>query len=57
VVHIGTRWIAVLPDRIVELGNVEEDFVLMRERSLTGKTVDVRVSPPKPTPPPVHPDS
>lgn len=60
VVHIGTRWIAVLPDRIVELGNVEEDFMLMRERGLTGKTVGVRVappSPPKPTPPPVHPDS
>jgi hypothetical protein len=59
-VRIGTRWIAVLPDRIVELGNVEQDFVLMRERDPTGKTIELRVmppSPPKPAPPPAHPDS
>ena len=57
-VHIGTRWIAVLPDRLVELGNIEGDFVLERERDRTGKTTEVRIMPPsasKPIPSAVHP--
>ena len=45
-VHIGTRWVAVLPDRVVELGNIEGDFVLERERDRTGKTIEVRIMPP-----------
>jgi hypothetical protein len=59
-VHIGTRWIAVLPDRLVELGNIAGDFVLERERDRTGKTTDVRLMPPsasKPIPSAVHPES
>ena len=59
-VHIGTRWIAVLPDRLVELGNIEGDFVLERERDRTGKTTEVRIMPPsasKPIPSAVHPES
>jgi hypothetical protein len=49
-VHIGTRWIAVLPDRFVELGNVEGDFVVMRERDASGKTTAIRIAPPSPSP-------
>jgi hypothetical protein len=45
VVYIGSRWIAVLPDCIVELGRIEQSFVLERERGPTGKTVDVRIVP------------
>ena len=37
-VRIGTRWIAVLPDRTVEFRNVEDEFVLIRERGPTGRT-------------------
>jgi hypothetical protein len=48
-VHIGTRWIAVLPDRLVELGNVEGDFVATRERDATGKTTAIRIMPPSPS--------
>jgi hypothetical protein len=44
-VHTGPRVIAVLPDRIVELGNVKPNFVLMRERDSTGRTTQVRVKP------------
>jgi hypothetical protein len=42
-VQIGTRLIAVLPDRIVELGNVKPEVVLARERDPTGKTTQVSV--------------
>jgi len=59
-VRIGTRWLAVLPDRIVELGNVEQDFVVIRERSPTGRTIQLRIMPPLPPAPaavPAHPDS
>jgi hypothetical protein len=59
-VYIGTRWIAVLPDRIVELGRVEQGFVLERERGPTGKTIDVRIVPRssrKPAAPPGLPDA
>jgi hypothetical protein len=45
VVHVGTRLIAVLPDRIVELGSAERDPALLRERDPTGKTVQVRIRP------------
>jgi len=45
VVRIGARVVAVLPDRLVELGNVKPDFALMRERDPTGKTTQVRVRP------------
>jgi hypothetical protein len=55
VVHIGTRRVAVLPDRIVELGNVERDFVLMRERGPTGRTIGVQVKPPSPATPTAAP--
>ena len=47
-VRIGTRWIAVLPDRNVEFRNVEDEFVLMRERGPTGRTIGVEVRPPAP---------
>jgi hypothetical protein len=59
-VHIGKRWIAVLPDRTVELGNVEDEFVLIRERGPTGRTIGVQVKPPSPATPtatPVQADS
>ena len=59
-VHIGNRWIAVLPDRIVELGIIGHDFVLMRKRGPTGRTIEVQVMPPPPLTPaaaPAHPDS
>ncbi len=46
IVRVGKRWSAVLPDRIVELGNVEQDFVLERTRGPTGKTIELRVRPP-----------
>jgi hypothetical protein len=49
-VHIGTRWIAVLPDRLVELGNVEGDFVVMRERDAAGRTTGIRIAPPSSSP-------
>jgi hypothetical protein len=42
-VHSGTRLIAVLPDRIVELENAKPDFALKRERDPTGKTTHVSV--------------
>jgi hypothetical protein len=62
VVRVGTRWRAVLPDRIVELENVEheQDFVLDRTRDLTGKTIGLRVtsrSRLKAITKPQHPDS
>jgi hypothetical protein len=59
-VHIGKRWIAVLPDRTAELGNVEDEFVLIRERGPTGRTIGVQVKPPSPATPtaaPVQADS
>jgi hypothetical protein len=59
-VHIGSRWIAVLPDRVVELGNVGHDFALMQRRDPTGRTIEVRVvprPPPTPTAAPAHPAS
>ena len=59
-VRIGTRWIAVLPDRTVEFRNVEDEFVLIRERGPTGRTIGVEVRPPSPTTPtavPVQADS
>jgi hypothetical protein len=55
VVHIGARWIAVLPDRILELGHVEQAFTLERQRSPTGKTTDVRIMPPAPQTPAAAP--
>jgi hypothetical protein len=45
VVHVGARLIAVLPDRIVEMGSAKPDPVLLRERDPTGKTVQVRIKP------------
>ncbi len=42
-VSINTRRIAVLPDRIVELGNFESNVALIRERDPTGKTIQVRI--------------
>jgi hypothetical protein len=60
IVRIGTRWIAVLSDRTVDLGHVEDDFVLMRERGPTGRTIGVQVKPPSPATPtavPVQTDS
>jgi hypothetical protein len=59
-VHVGNRWFVVLPDRIVELGNIRHDFVLKRKQSPTGRTIEVRVMPPSPLTPiakPAHPDS
>ncbi len=59
-VRVGRRWSALLPDRIVELGDVEGDFVLERERGLTGKTIALRVkarSPPRAIALAQHPDS
>ena len=59
-VRIGTRWVAVLPDRLVELGNIEGDFVVERERDRTGKTTEVRIMPSsasKLIPSAVHPES
>jgi hypothetical protein len=59
-VRIGTRWVAVLPDRVLELGNVEQEFELERERSPTGRTIELRIKPPLPQTPaaaPAHPDS
>ena len=50
-VRIGTRWIAVLPDRTVEFRNVEDEFVLIRERGPTGRTIGVEVRPPLPATP------
>jgi hypothetical protein len=43
IVQIGSRVRAILPDRIVELGDLESGFFLMRQRDPTGKTIDVRV--------------
>jgi hypothetical protein len=60
IVRIGTRWVVVLPDRTVELGHVEGDFVLARERGPTGRTIGVQVKPPSPAMPtaaPVQTDS
>lgn len=48
-VRVGRRWTAVLPDRILELGQVEEDIVLMRERGPTGKTIGIRLMPDAPS--------
>jgi hypothetical protein len=44
-IRVGRRWSALLPDRIVELGNVGQDFVLERTRSPTGKTIELHVKP------------
>jgi hypothetical protein len=59
-VYIGARWVAVLPDRILELGRVGEEGVLQRERSPTGRTIGLHFVPPSPPTPaaaPVHPES
>jgi hypothetical protein len=48
IVRIGSRWIAVLPDRIVELGHGEEAIVLERGRGPTGRTIELRIKPPSP---------
>jgi hypothetical protein len=59
-VYIGERGIAVLPDRIVELGRLEQNFVLLRDRGPTGKTIDLRIAPgssQKPATRPGLPDS
>jgi hypothetical protein len=53
-VYVGARWNAVLPDRVVELGRIEQSFVLERERGPTGKTIDVRIVP-RPSPQPAAP--
>jgi hypothetical protein len=45
VVQAGTRLTAVLPDRVVELGNSNREFFLLRERDPSGKTVHVRIKP------------
>jgi hypothetical protein len=55
IVRVGKRWSAVLPDRIVELGNVEQGFVLDRTRGPTGKTIELRVRPPSPQQAPALP--
>jgi hypothetical protein len=44
-VRVGKRWTAVLPDRIVELDKVEDDFAVMRERGPTGRTIGLRLVP------------
>jgi hypothetical protein len=59
-VRIGSRWTAVLPDRILELGHVEGAFALERGRGPTGRTIELRVKPPSPQAPaaaPAPPDS
>jgi hypothetical protein len=59
-VHIGNRWLAVLPDLIVELGNIRQNFVLQRTLGPTGRTIEVKVvpvSPPSPASAPGHPNS
>jgi hypothetical protein len=44
IVSIALRRIAVLPDRIIELGKYNEnDFVLFPEYDLTGKMINVRI--------------
>jgi Fe-S-cluster containining protein len=48
-VHIGTRWLAMLPDQIIELGNFAEDFVVERERDASGKAIKLRVLPSSPS--------
>jgi hypothetical protein len=45
VVQVGPRLIAVLPDRIVELGSAKRELFLQRERDPTGKTTQVRIRP------------
>jgi hypothetical protein len=59
-VYVGSRWTAVLPDRILELGNVEQELVLERERSPTGRTIELRITRPSsqtPAAAPAHPVS
>jgi hypothetical protein len=48
IVRIGSRWMAVLPDRILELGHGEGVIVLERGRSPTGRTIELRIRPPSP---------
>jgi hypothetical protein len=59
-VRMGSRWTAVLPDRILELGHVEGAFVLERGRGPTGRTIELRIKLPSPEAPaaaPANPDS
>jgi hypothetical protein len=59
-VRIGSRWTAVLPDRILDLGHVEGPFVIERGRGPTGRTIELRIKPGSPQAPvaaPAHPDS
>ena len=51
IVRIGSRWIAVLPDRILELGHGEGAIVLERGRGPTGRTIELRIKPPLPQAP------
>ena len=45
VVHVRAQLIAVLPDRIVELGSAKPEFLLLRERDPSGRTIQVRIKP------------
>jgi hypothetical protein len=59
-VRIGSRWTAVLPDRILDLGHVEGPFVIERGRGPTGRMIELRIKPASPQAPaaaPAHPDS
>jgi hypothetical protein len=47
-VRMGKNWIAVLPDRIIELGHGEGAIVLERGRGPTGRTIELRIKPPSP---------
>jgi hypothetical protein len=48
VVRIGSRWIGVLPDRIVELGHGDGAVQLERGRGPTGRMIALRILPPSP---------
>jgi hypothetical protein len=51
IVRIGSRWIAALPDRIVELGHGEGAILLEPGRGPTGRTIELRIKPPSPQAP------
>jgi hypothetical protein len=44
-VHVGRQLTAVLPDRVVDLGIVKPQFVLLRERDRAGRITELRVQP------------
>jgi hypothetical protein len=45
VVQVRAQLTAVLPDRIVELGSAKPEFLLLRERDPSGKTIQLRIKP------------